>query len=250
MSLLKVENLGFGYEKNILKNINFAIDKVNFISLLGVNGAGKSTLLKNINRLLKPQEGVIYIDGKKLVDIKNKELARKIAYVSQYNSPTQNTVFDTVLAGRAPHIKGNPCKSDYKVVEEILEKMALKDYALRYTSTLSGGEYQRVVLARALAQEPKLLLLDEPTSNLDIKNQIDVMKMVKEFSQEKGVSVIISIHDINLSLQFSNNFIMLKDGEIHALGNSDIINSENIKKVYGIDVEILEYNNRKILVNI
>lgn len=250
MSLLKIEGLNFGYDKDILKDINLSIENSKFISLLGINGAGKSTLLKNLNRLLKPKEGIIYIDGERISEIRNRDLARKMSYVSQYNNPTENTVYDTVLIGRSPHISGNPKESDYRMVEDILERMGLEDYSLRYTSTLSGGEYQKVVLARALAQEPKLLLLDEPTSNLDIKNQIDVMRLVKDYSQAKDIMVIISIHDINLSLQFSDEFIMLKDGHIYAMGDEGVINPENIKAVYGIDVEIIEHNNRKILVSI
>lgn len=248
MALIKVNRLTFKYDRVILDKISFDVDKGRFISLLGINGAGKSTLLKNMNRLLKPTEGSILIDGEDLFTMKKKELAQKMAYVSQYNIAGVNTVFDNILVGRCPHIVRDACKKDYEVVEDIIKALKLEDYTLRNTDTLSGGEFQKVVLARALAQEPKVLLLDEPTSNLDLKNQLDVLELVKSYCQEKNISVLVSIHDINLALKFSDRFILLKDGQIKDYGDSDIINCENIKSVYGIDADIITHKGRKILI--
>lgn len=248
MSLIKVKKLSFEYDRVILNKISFDVDEGLFISLLGINGAGKSTLLKNLNRLLKPSDGTILIDGEDIFSIKKKELAQKMAYVNQYNTAGVNTVFDNILVGRCPHIKSNASSYDFKIVEDIIKAMKLEKYALRNTDTLSGGEFQKVVLARALAQEPKILLLDEPTSNLDVKNQLDVLNLVKKYCTDKHISVIMSIHDINLALKFSDRYLLLKDGVIKEYGDDSIINTENIKSVYDIDAEIITYKDRKIII--
>ena len=216
--------------------------------MLGINGAGKSTLLKNLNQILSPYKGTIYIRGENLKHMKRSQLAKKMAYVSQQNEAPQNTVFDSILIGRVPYIKGKATKEDYAMVQEIIGRLNLNDYAMREATSLSGGEFQKVVLARALAQEPEILLLDEPTSNLDIRNQVEVMKLMKQYCKDKQISVIVSIHDMNLSLQFSDKYLMLKDGEVFKYGSKEIITRENIRTVYGLDVDILKYKNRKIVI--
>lgn len=248
MSVIKIDRLSFKYDKEILKNISVDIEAGAFVSLLGINGAGKSTLLKNLNQILSPYKGTIYIRGENLKHMKRSQLAKKMAYVSQQNEAPQNTVFDSILIGRVPYIKGKATKEDYAMVQEIIGRLNLNDYAMREATSLSGGEFQKVVLARALAQEPEILLLDEPTSNLDIRNQVDVMKLMKQYCKDKQISVIVSIHDMNLSLQFSDKYLMLKDGEVFKYGSKEIITRENIRTVYGLDVDILKYKNRKIVI--
>lgn len=139
-------------------------------------------------------------------------------------------------------------KEDYKKVEQIIQKLELEKYALRNANTLSGGEFQKVVLARALAQEPKVLLLDEPTSNLDIKNQIEVMRLVSDYCKEKKIAVIVSIHDLNLALQFADKFLLLKKGKIYDYGGIEVITNKAIVDVYGIETQIINHNNRKLVV--
>lgn len=248
MSVIKIDRLSFKYDKEILKNISVDIEAGAFVSLLGINGAGKSTLLKNLNQILSPYKGTIYIRGENLKHMKRSQLAKKMAYVSQQNEAPQNTVFDSILIGRVPYIKGKATKEDYAMVQEIIDRLNLNDYAMREATSLSGGEFQKVVLARALAQEPEILLLDEPTSNLDIRNQVEVMKLMKQYCKDKQISVIVSIHDMNLSLQFSDKYLMLKDGEVFKYGSKEIITRENIRTVYGLDVDILKYKNRKIVI--
>ena len=248
MSAIKIDRLSFKYDKEILKNISADIEAGAFVSLLGINGAGKSTLLKNLNQILSPYKGTIYIRGENLKHMKRSQLAKKMAYVSQQNEAPQNTVFDSILIGRVPYIKGKATKEDYAMVQEIIGRLNLNDYAMREATSLSGGEFQKVVLARALAQEPEILLLDEPTSNLDIRNQVEVMKLMKQYCKDKQISVIVSIHDMNLSLQFSDKYLMLKDGEVFKYGSKEIITRENIRTVYGLDVDILKYKNRKIVI--
>jgi iron complex transport system ATP-binding protein len=148
------------------------------------------------------------------------------------------TVFDAVLLGRKPYIKWEASKKDLAIVEDILSMLGLSGYAFRYLNELSGGELQKVVLARALAQKPKLLLLDEPTSSLDLKNQIETMKNIKKVVEEQGISAVVTMHDINLALRFASKFLFLKNGEIYAAGGHEVITPENIEKVYSIPVRI------------
>lgn len=248
MSLIKVDSLDFKYDDYILKDLSFEIERGVFVSLLGVNGAGKSTLLKNLNKTLSPSKGSIYIGGENLKSMSVRDLAKKEALVAQYNIPVSNTVFDNILIGRLPHMAAGASDRDYKLVEELIYKLNLENYALRNADTLSGGEYQKVVLARALAQEPSLILLDEPTSNLDIKNQLDVMDLVRDYCREKNISVLVSIHDINLALKYSDKFLLIKNGKVYDYGDISVINSKSIKDVYEIDVDLIEHNGKKLLV--
>jgi len=247
--ILSVNGIDFSYKsKKILDNVKFKVNKGEVVSILGINGAGKSTLLKCINRILKPKKGAILIDDFNLAQLNHSEIAKKMAYVSQSINSSYMTVFDSVLLGRKPHIKWEVSKKDLKVTGEVLNLMGLEDYALRYTRELSGGELQKVAIARALAQEPKILLLDEPTNNLDLKSQMAVMEIIKNISRTQGISSIIVMHDLNLTLRFSDKFIMLKDGMIFSKGDSEVINSKNIKEVYGVNAYVDHYNGIPIVV--
>ena len=160
----------------VLCDVNFEVKKGDFISILGVNGSGKSTLMKCINRILRFKEGMIFVEDRDLKQMKAIEIAQKIGYVPQTSEKGFVTVFDAVLLGRKPYIKWDVSQKDIELTEEILKIMGLEEYSLRYINELSGGELQKVVIARALVQEPQILLLDEPTSDLDLKNQLEVMK--------------------------------------------------------------------------
>lgn len=248
MGLIKVKDLAFKYDGYILRDVEFAVERRSFVSLLGVNGAGKSTLLKNLNRTLKPTFGTVYLNGKDLGRLRRRETAQTMACVSQYNETIKSTVFDMILVGRVPYVRKEVSQEDYRKVERIIGELELEEYAMRDASTLSGGEFQKVVLARALAQEPEIILLDEPTSNLDIKNQLDVMKLLKGYCRGKGIAAIVSVHDVNLALQFSDKFLMLKEGRVFAYGDDSVITRETIKEVYRLDVAVQTYGNRKIII--
>ncbi|WP_423793116.1 ABC transporter ATP-binding protein [Methanocaldococcus indicus] len=237
--ILSVDGVEFSYKsRKILNNIKFEVKRGEVVSILGVNGAGKSTLLKCINKILKPKKGTILIDNFDIDKLNNSELAKLVGYVPQKSEGNYMTVFDTVLLGRKPHIKWEVSERDIELTYKVLKLLDLEDYALRYTNELSGGELQKVIIARALVQEPKVLLLDEPTNNLDLKNQLEVMKIIKDVSKSKNIASIIVMHDLNLALRFSDKFIMLKDGYVYAYGGKEIITPENIKAVYGVDVII------------
>lgn len=243
MYALQVENLQFGYRKDlVLKEISFNIEKGKFVSIIGPNGSGKSTLLKTINQLYSPSQGNILIDGNDINRLKKKELARKIALVPQDTLiDYEFTVEDIVLMGRHPY-KGRFQKeneNDYKIVNEALKMtntLHLKD---RVITEISGGERQRVIIAKALAQKPSIILLDEPTSHLDINHQIEILNLLKRLNKETGTTIVIVIHDINLASRYSDEIIMLNEGEILGMGSPEkVITKNNIEFAYELKVEI------------
>jgi iron complex transport system ATP-binding protein len=233
--ILSVDGISFRYNSHpVLQEVTFELPSGQILGVLGVNGAGKSTLLKCINKVLQPHGGSIFLDGTNLLGLSGDAIARRIGYVPQRYNEDQVSVFDAVLLGRKPHIKWAATDRDLRVVERLLKLMGLETHALRSVSTLSGGEAQKVVIARALAQEPKVLLLDEPTSSLDLRNQLEVMNLVTNVVRSEGVSAVVAIHDLNLALRFVDRFLILKDGSIHATGPKEGLTSEVIEEVYGV----------------
>ncbi len=243
--MFEVENINFAYgrsQKNILQGISFAIENQECLAVLGNNGAGKSTLLKCINRICPAKEGVVLVEGNNVFDMSKVEMAQNIAYVPQANTVHNSmTVFDSILLGRRPYIKWDASSEDREIVLDIIEKMGLEKFALRNAAQLSGGETQKVMLARALAQEPKVLLLDEPTSNLDPYNQHEMLHLVKMIAKEHSTSVIIIIHDLNLAIRYCDKFLFLKDSEVYSFGGVETMTAENIEDVYGIHTHIIEH---------
>lgn len=241
--MVNIKGLSFAYDRsrgNILENISFDMEQNECVAILGNNGAGKSTLLKCIDRICTPEKGVVFVDGENVYEMKKNVMAQKIAYVPQHSSTNSMTVFDSVLLGRKPYIKWDATTEDKEKVFEIIEKMDLEDLMLRDISQLSGGEAQKVVLARALAQEPKLLLLDEPTSNLDPRNQHEALMTVKKIAKEQNICVAIVIHDLNLAIRYCDRFVLLKDSELYAYGGIEVMTPENIEAVYNMHVHITE----------
>jgi iron complex transport system ATP-binding protein len=249
--ILSVQGLGFKYpSQNVLKNVSFSLEKGECLAVLGTNGTGKSTLLKCINRILKPQKGTIIIDKYEIQKLNQVELAQKIGYVSQSNQCFRSTVFDTILIGRKPYIKWDVTKKDLDIVNKAIKMLELEKYSLRYIDELSGGEFQKVIIARALAQEPDVLMFDEPTSSLDLKNQLEVIDIIKKVVKSKGISAVVTIHDLNLALRFADKFVLLKDGKIFAAGGIEIMTSENIEHVYSVPVKVEQLSNTTVIVPI
>lgn len=241
--ILSVFGIEFSYpSKIILKNVKFKVNKGEVVSVLGVNGAGKSTLLRCINKILTPQKGTVLIDKFDIKQLNNMQIAQKMAYVPQSTSSNYLTVFDTVLLGRKPYIKWEASEKDLEITGKILKLMQLEKYALCPTNELSGGELQKVIIARALVQEPKVLLLDEPANNLDLKNQIEVMRVIQNFTKTQNISSIVVMHDLNLTLRFSDKFILLKDGKIFSEGDSQVINTTNIKEVFDVNAYVENFH--------
>lgn len=248
--MLKIESVYSGYgEKDVLRGIEIEFNRGRFYAILGPNGSGKSTLLRTIVRILKPKKGVILIDDKDIRRLSAKEIAKKIAYLPQRsNSVPHSTVFDSILLGRKTHVFFEPSKKDIEIVEKLINEFRLTQFAFKKIDELSGGEAQKVFIARALAQEPEVLLLDEPVNHLDPKNQIEILGILKKLTTELNLITITVLHDLNLAIQFADQFIFMKNGEIYCAGDLAIIEPSVIKSVYEIDVEIVEFNRRKFVI--
>ena len=248
--MLHVKDVAFSYPatEDILKKISFDLEAGNCLALLGNNGAGKSTLLKCLNRIYDPKDGVIEVQGQNVSSMKRGDIAKAMAYVAQQSEGTQLTVFDSILLGRKPYIKMNPTEEDIAIAESAMKRMELEPYALRYTDELSGGELQKVVLARALAQEPRILLLDEPTSNLDLYNQHEVLSVVSQIAKTDKIAVVVIIHDLNLALRYCDRFLLIQNGVVYNYGDDSVITAESIRDVYHVEAQIVEIMGRKMVV--
>jgi iron complex transport system ATP-binding protein len=246
---LKVNGIEFSYNHHpILDGVSFDLRPGEILGVLGVNGAGKSTLLKCINGILKPRAGVILLNEGNVQKMARKEIARHFGYVPQKHTEESLTVFDAVLLGRKPYIQWSPSTGDLLIVEDVLKRLQLEHLALRPVDSLSGGEHQKVIIARALVQEPEILLLDEPTSNLDLKNQLQVMNIITKAVRDYRISAIVALHDINLAIRFVDYFLMLKEGKIRFLAPKGKIEPEVIEDIYEVKVMITEINEHKVVI--
>ena len=237
---LVADGICFSYNSHpVLSKVSFKVESGEMMCILGVNGAGKSTLLKCLNRILSPRQGTVLLDGKELLNMSRVEVARRMGYVPQRHADTCLNVFETVLMGRKPHMGWKAGPEDYAVVESILRRIGLEPLLMRRVCDLSGGQIQKVIIARALAQTPRILLLDEPTSNLDLKNQLEVMGLISRIIETERLSAVVAIHDLNIALRFADNLLFLKDNRIHAVSTREGLTADTIRQVYGVDVELL-----------
>ncbi|CAI8352498.1 MAG: Hemin import ATP-binding protein HmuV [Candidatus Poseidoniaceae archaeon] len=260
-SIITVKNLRFGYPKNeVLKGIDLTLHDNELVCLLGVNGAGKSTLLKCILGILKHQSGNISYgnvaqainvgDGNtssqsiSSEDLDPMQMARYMSYVPQsVKSSFSIDVYDTIMLGRRPYIGWSISELDREIVSKTIEFLNLEDFAFRKFNQLSGGERQRVIIGKAIAQSPRVFVLDEPTSDLDLKNQIQVMKKLKILVSDENSpkAALVAIHDINMAARFADRILLMSDGEIIAGGTPrDVLTPENIQKVFGVTSDVIE----------
>lgn len=249
--MLEIKNITFRYYRRaplILDNINLTLEKGEIGILLGKNGSGKTTLFKNILGIEKPESGSISYDGKDLLRLSRRERAGYIAYVPQDIQFGDLTVYDTVLMGRMAYFGLRAGKEDEKITEEVLNDMGLTELASRNANELSGGERQKIAIARALVQEPKLLIFDEPTGNLDIANEQLILKEAKKVAKEKGIGILTSLHDLNQAMDLGTKFFFIKEGKIVYSGGPEIVTKEVIKEIFNADVEIIEHDGRSIII--
>ena len=247
---ISIENTTFSYglgEENLLDGINLNIEKGKFIGILGPNGCGKSTLLKVILKYLNPKEGIIKIENKELKEYTQSELAEILSFVPQKSSLTMPlTVEDVVYMGRVTYIKNRWTgfdREDREKVEKIMQMLKIDKFKNRVIFSLSGGEFQRVLLARALAQNTNIMLLDEPTSALDMNYALEIMKLTSYFVQNESLTAVMVLHDLNLASMYCDSIILLKNGKIAYEGTpKELFRPEILEEIYGFNCEVIENN--------
>lgn len=248
MEVISVKNLSVAYENNtIIEHMNLSIPKEKISIIIGANGCGKSTLLKTIARINKPKNGEIFINKKSIKELKEKNIAKEVAFLPQGPTcPSGLTVRDLVAYGRFPHQKiiGGLNSHDKDLIEWAIEETGLREFADREVENLSGGQRQRAWIAMILAQETEIIMLDEPTTYLDMSYQLEVLEVLQRLNKEKKITVVIVLHELNNACRFADNIIGLKKGKIICEGKPmDVINKENLKEIYGIDANLKESEN-------
>lgn len=252
---MEVRNLSFAYGKNrVLKDISFQIKEGDITTIMGANGCGKTTLFSLMTRNLYPRRGDIFLKGKNIQNLGLKEFARRVSIVHQYNTSSDDiTVERLVSFGRTPHMKMMRGRSeeDERLIRWAMEVTNVEKYRDREISRLSGGQRQRVWIAMALAQNTKILFLDEPTTYLDIRYQIEILELVKKLNREFGITIIMVLHDINQAIYFSDCVIGLKDGLVEMEGDpQEVITRESIRSLYGIELDVTVIGEKKFVLTV
>ena len=250
--MLTCENLHFSYSRggrSILQGVSLELEQGQIGIVLGKNGSGKTTLFKNILGIHKPKSGKVRMDGKNLSKLSRRERARRIAYVPQNIQFGELTVFDSILMGRISYFGFTAGPEDFAAVNKILADMQLTEFANRNVEALSGGERQKIAIARAMAQAPQLMIFDEPTGNLDIANEQLIMEEAKKLSREKNISILCSLHDLNQALQFGDKFFLMKDGVVKYTGGKEVFTEEVIEDIWGIRMRIVQVDGHPVILN-
>ena len=247
--MTEIKNLSYRYPGGpaVLEDVSFSLQEGEFLAILGNNGVGKSTLLKCLNGILRPSGGQVLLQGQDLLKMSPRQIAQKVAFVSQNVPGNELTVHDTVMLGRRPYMKWGFTEQDHEIVHDAMDKLEIDHIRGRFVCQLSGGQKQKVMLARAWAQQPKILLLDEPTSALDVKNQYQVLSMVEKLCREDGLCGVVVMHDLNLALRFCNRFLLLKDGRVYRDGGREILDKQALLEVYGVEGNVLSVDGQSVV---
>ena len=252
---MEVRGLSFAYGKNkVLKDVSLKIEEGKVTTIMGANGCGKSTLFSLMTKNLYARKGKIFLRGKNIQNLNLKEFARQVSIVQQYNTSSDDITVERLVAfGRTPHRKPMQGKSeeDERLVEWAMEVTGILEYRDREVSRLSGGQRQRVWIAMALAQNTKILFLDEPTTYLEIRYQIEILELVRKLNKEFGITIIMVLHDINQAIYFSHEVIGLKDGIVEFQGSpEDVIDRQSIKELYGIELDVTQIDGKKFVLTV
>lgn len=247
-TLLQIRHLGFAYGKRQLwANVDFDVPAGSVTAILGNNGTGKSTLLNCIGGILQPDTGSVFLNGEDLLKLPRRERARRVGYVAQHFETSGASVYDTVLLGRLPYFYSGPSPEDHEAVERVLHDLGIASWADRSVKTLSGGEAQKVMLARAIVQQTDVLLLDEPTASLDLGNQVETLAYVSRYARERGTIVLMVSHDINAALRFCSRFVLIDpQGFVTSVG-ADELTEGHLNRTYGIEIRLCEVEGQRLV---
>lgn len=244
--MINLKQVSFSYgDTPVLHHIDLLVQEGEMVALLGPNGSGKTTLIKLLSGVLRPTAGDIHLDGSVLSRMKRRQVAQRVAVVpQQFSMPFAFTVREVVLLGRTPFLSlfSDEGEQDHRVVQQAIERIGIAALKERFFNELSGGERQKAILAMALAQEPKILLLDEPTAHLDINHQVEILDLVKSLNREQGVTVIGAMHDLNLAALYFDRLLLLKEGRIFADGTPEkLLTVETIEEVFAASVHVTQH---------
>lgn len=248
--MLNISNLTFRYSARsapVLCGVDLTLKDGEVGVLLGRNGSGKTTLFKNILGICTPNSGSVELDNEDITKLNGRERAKRIAYVPQNIQFGSLSVFDSVLMGRIAYFGMSAGREDYAAAEKVLADMQLEGYADKNVECLSGGERQKVAIARALVQEPKMLVFDEPTGNLDIANEQLIMSEARRLAEKRNICILSSLHDLNQAMNFGDRFFFLKDGIIKYSGGKEAFTEERVKEIFDVNVRIINHEGEKII---
>ncbi len=250
---LDFNHLSFGYSPQhmVLDDVSFTLDGPGLACIIGPNGVGKSTLMKCLIKINKPTEGGLSINDRPISEMSIKDVSKIIGYVPPFSDDLFSmTVMDTILVGRHNHQKWRTSKRDLAMVHNVMELLDINDLAMQQFSKLSAGQHQRVALARGLVEETEILLLDEPTSNLDVRHQVFVIEMLRALAEADNKLILMISHDLNLAAKYAHKVILMEPpGKLRAIGDpAEVITEENIRDVYGVECEVIDHNGRPLVI--
>ncbi|MFV0514042.1 MAG: ABC transporter ATP-binding protein [Jhaorihella sp.] len=247
--MLDVTNIGFAYRNRaVLERISFGLRPGRTLAILGPNGVGKTTLIRCLNAIQRPNSGTVMLDSENLLHLSPPQMARRVAYVAQRTEAARLTVYDAILMGRKPYMGMRVQPDDRAHVEAVIDRLGLAPLALRLIDQLSGGELQKVAIARALVQEPRILLLDEPTSALDLANQFEILTLLRTEVARREIGVVMTMHDLNTALRFSDEVLLIRGGQILAHMPVDEVSADLIEATYGLPVRVHDIGGDRVVV--